>query len=183
MSFDDQPDLIGPNLRLRGLHESDRKALYHAASAPQNWAGHPVPDRYKPAVFNPYFDGLLAAGGTLVVIERARDQIIGCSRYYVAADAPGDIGIGFTFVHHSHWGGSVNFEMKSLMLGHAFETFERVWFHIDPSNIRSQKATAKLGVAECDDMELDLGSGLLRWKRYCLGKEAWLLRNQTGAQG
>lgn len=182
MIFDNQPELIGPNLRLRGLRESDRKALFHAASAPETWAGHPARDRYKPEVFNPYFDGLMAAGGTLVVIQRATDEIIGCSRFYVAADAPNDIAIGFTFVHHSHWGGRVNLAMKLLMLNHALETFERVWFHIDPSNIRSQKATAKLGAVARDDAELDLGAGLLVWKRFCLTKDAWHLFKQVSAK-
>ncbi len=173
MSFEKQPELTGPTLFLRGLRESDRAALFRAASAPENWAGHPSKDRWKPEVFDAYFDFLMNAGGTLVVITRSNGQVIGCSRYYDSPDIAGDIGIGFTFVHHSFWGGVVNRELKKLMLDHAFTSFERVWFHIDPSNLRSQKATRKLGVDVMEDTMVDLGSGALVWKRFCLTKQSW----------
>ncbi|WP_221931151.1 GNAT family N-acetyltransferase [Aliiroseovarius halocynthiae] len=77
MTFDNQPSLDGETLRLHGLREEDREALFNAASDPQTWAGHPAKDRYQRDVFDPYFDMLLASGGTLIVIDRATDQVIG----------------------------------------------------------------------------------------------------------
>ena len=173
MSFDDQPRLEGETLILRGMTAQDRDALHLAASEPAIWAGHPSKDRHKREVFDPYFDMLLGEGGTLVVIDKASDEIIGCSRYYVGPDAPKDIGIGFTFLNNRYWGGEVNFLMKQLMLDHAFQAFDRVWFHIAPDNIRSQKATLKLGAEFVDDDELDLSGNPLPLKRYRLDKADW----------
>lgn len=173
MTFNDQPELEGNTLRLRGLREEDREALFLAASDAETWAGHPAKDRYQRAVFDPYFDMLLAAGGTLIVIDKPSGQVIGCSRYYVGPDAPDDIGIGFTFLNHRHWGGAVNLRMKQLMLDHAFAHFDRVWFHIAPDNIRSQKATAKIGAVFTSDEKLDLSGSSLLWKCYRLDRAAW----------
>lgn len=173
MTFDDQPKLDGDRLRLRGLREGDREALFHAASDPETWAGHPAKDRYQRAVFDPYFDMLLRSGGTLIVFDKATDQAIGCSRYYVGPDAPDDIAIGFTFLNPRYWGGTVNFCMKQLMLDHAFKHFDRVWFHIAPDNIRSQKATMKIGAVFTSDEDLDLSGTVLTWKCYRLDRAVW----------
>lgn len=159
-------------LTLRPMRVEDRVALQEAASDPKIWAGHPTTNRYEPEVFGAYFDALLVAGGTLV----ARDvlgQAIGMSRYYASADAPEGIGIGFTFLTRAHWGGAMNFEMKRLMLRHLFATVNEAWFHIAPTNVRSQKATAKLGAERMDDGVLDLGTGPAEWARMRLTRAKW----------
>jgi N-acetyltransferase len=38
------------------------------------------------------------------------------------------------------WGGYTNSELKTSMLNHAFSRVKTVWFHVDATNIRSQKA-------------------------------------------
>ena len=177
MTFNDQPELKGETLRLRGLREEDREALFLAASDAETWAGHPAKDRHQREVFDPYFDMLLGAGGTLIVFDKATDKAIGCSRYYVGPDAPDDISIGFTFLNHRYWGGEVNLRMKQLMLDHAFNHFDRVWFHIAPDNIRSQKATMKLGARHVYDATLALSGG--RVSDYCcyrLDRADWQAR-------
>lgn len=173
MTFDIQPRLNGITLRMRGLRETDREALFRAARDPETWAGHPARDRYQRQVFDPYFDMLLSSGATLIVFDIASGEAIGCSRYYVGPDAPEDISIGFTFLNHRYWGGEVNFQMKMLMLDHAFGHFDRVWFHIAPDNIRSQKATLKLGAVFTGEDDLDLSGGVLRWRGYCLDRPTW----------
>ncbi|WP_281281310.1 GNAT family N-acetyltransferase [Aliiroseovarius halocynthiae] len=95
------------------------------------------------------------------------------SRYYVGPDAPDDIAIGFTFLNHRYWGGEVNFRMKQLMLDHAFLQFDRVWFHVAPDNIRSQKATMKIGAVFTSDEDLDLSGSVLAWKCYRLDRAGW----------
>ena len=91
----------------------------------------------------------------------------------MSPDVPDQISIGFTFIDCAHWGGSVNRELKTLMLDHAFKTFDEVWFHIDPSNVRSQRATAKFG-AECiADRTLDLAGDPAEWKCWRLTRETW----------
>lgn len=172
--FDDQPVLTGPNLHLRPLVKNDFDALHAAAADPRTWEGHPAKDRYKEEVFRSYFDFLLDAGGVLIAEDRNNNTVIGCSRYYVSPDVPDTISIGFTFLNSGYWGGETNRELKALMLGHAFQSFDEVWFHIDPTNIRSQRATAKLG-AECiADRELDLAGNPAQWKCWRLKKKDWL---------
>ena len=173
MGFDLQPVLEGATLILRPLQADDYAGLLAAAADPGIWAGHPVKNRHDPAVFRPYFDFLLRAGGTLIICHKGTGQPIGCSRYYTAPDMPGSISIGFTFLTTAYWGGRTNFELKQLMLGHAFQTYESVWFHIDPSNLRSQKATMKLGAQHAYDATLDLAGSAAPWKCYELTRENW----------
>ncbi|GAB5449163.1 GNAT family N-acetyltransferase [Gymnodinialimonas sp.] len=167
--------LESESLHLRPMGAGDFAALTMAASDPGIWAGHPSTDRYKPEVFRPYFEALLAAGGTLIA-QGPDGQAIGMSRYYASADAPGGIGIGFTFLVRAHWGGQTNFEMKRLMLDHLFGAVEEAWFHIAPTNIRSQKATGKLGAERMDDRVLDLGTGPADWVRMRLTRPQWQAR-------
>ena len=173
MAFTSQPVLAGDTLLLRPLDADDFEALQAAAGDPETWAGHPAKDRHKANVFRPYFDFLLASGGALVIEDRNKGQIIGCSRYYTAPDMPGSISIGFTFLNFAYWGGAWNFQLKQLMLGHAFKSFDAVWFHIDPTNIRSQKATKHLGAIHVYDATLALGKDPANWKCYRLTREAW----------
>lgn len=87
------------------------------------------------------------------------------------------ISIGFTFVHHSHWGGTTNFRLKRLMSDHASLTFREVWFHISPVNIRSQRATRKLGAEHAGDKVLNLSGQPMHWMWFRLSKETWQQRN------
>lgn len=171
--FDMQPALTGETLALRPLQPDDLGGLSAAAAVPEIWAGHPAKDRYKPDVFARYFDLLLRSGTALVIIHRTSNTTIGCSRYYVAPDRPEDIAIGFTFLNIAFWGGDTNRELKRLMLGHAFATYPAVWFHIDPSNIRSQRATAKLGAKHIYDATLDLSGQPAAWMCFRLDRESW----------
>ncbi len=171
--FDMQPELFGRSIALRPLRLDDFDRLFAAAADPEVWAGHPAKDRYKKDVFEGYFRFLLASGSTLVIVDRQSEQIIGCSRYYRPPDRPEAIAIGFTFLNHAYWGGATNFELKTLMLEHAFKAVPEVWFHIDPSNIRSQKATAKLGAEHVYDARLSLSGTEAPWMCFRLSEAAW----------
>ncbi|MDF1668412.1 MAG: GNAT family N-acetyltransferase [Roseovarius sp.] len=174
MVFDRQPVLEGPQLLLRPLQLDDREALFAAASDPAIWAGHPVKNRYEQAVFDPYFDILLASGETLVVIDKAKDQVIGCSRYYTPGVRPGTIAVGYTFLMPAYWGGATNFELKTLMFDHVFDSVDEVWLDIGPTNIRSQKATMKLGAKKVFAGCLDLGAGReADYFSYTLSRADW----------
>ena len=171
--FDPQTELDNDLLRLKPLRQTDFDGLYAAASDPNVWVGHPVKDRYQREVFERYFQFLMDSKTTLVVLDRSSGHIIGCSRYYAAPDRPDGVAVGFTFLNTAHWGGRTNFELKRLMLDHAFKVFPEVWFHIDPTNIRSQKATAKLGATHACDAVLDLSGTPVSWMCFSLTKEAW----------
>jgi RimJ/RimL family protein N-acetyltransferase len=174
-AFDPQPRLVGDTLELRPLAAGDLDRLHLAASDPETWAGHPSKDRWRREAFEPYFAFLLGTGATLAIVDRASGRIIGASRYYTAPDRPGTISIGFTFLDRAFWGGRTNFELKRLMLGHAFETFPEVWFHIDPTNIRSQIATGRLGAVHIYDATLELVPGKpAPWTILRLDRDVWM---------
>lgn len=165
MSFDTQPTLSDGGITVRALTAADRDAVFAAASDPATWAGHPAHDRWQPEVFGPYFDLLLNSHS--VVIEKD-GTVIGASRFYSPPDQPDDIAIGFTFLNSAYWGGAVNAVVKRLMLDHAFATFGTVWFHIAPTNIRSQKATAKFGAVHRYDATLDFSGTPTLWQCWSL---------------
>lgn len=169
--FDPQPTLTDAILTLRPLQADDRDNLHQAASDPAIWAGHPAKERHLRAVFDPYFDVLLASVSTLVIEHQ--NQIIGCSRYYEAPDHPNNISIGYTFLSRPYWGGQTNRSIKNLMFTHAFTCVDTVWLHIDPSNIRSQRATARLGATHAYTSQLDLGLGATEWQSWSISNAAW----------
>ncbi|WP_213544188.1 GNAT family N-acetyltransferase [Vannielia litorea] len=174
-AFDPQPVLEGPRLLLRPLREADRAGLAAAASDPQIWAGHPATGRWQPEVFGPYFDMLLGHGESLAVVDKDEGRIIGTSRFYMTADDPGAPCIGYTFLARAYWGGGWNFEMKSLMFAHAFRRSDVIWLHIDPTNIRSQTATGRLGAVHTHDAMLDFGSGPGLRQCWKVTRPAWAL--------
>ncbi len=157
--------MLGATLDLRPLVEADREPLFQAASDPGIWAGHPTSNRHERAAFTTYFDHLLTSGGSVTVRRRDNEQVIGCSRFYEPPETPGGIAIGSTFLVRTAWGGAVNRKLKALMLGWAFERHDHVWLHIDPENLRSQRATAKLGARLVTTAELVMAGR--RGQRQC----------------
>jgi len=129
------------------LRREDYDAVYEAGKDPLIWEQHPQSDRYKPEVFQKYFQGAIDSGGAFAVIDRATGRIIGCTRYCNLKPAESEIEIGWTFLAREFWGGRTNAEMKRLMLDHAFRFVERVVFVIGETNHRSRKAVEKIGGA------------------------------------
>lgn len=143
--MDLQPRLVGPDLELRPIRSDDFEALFAAAADPRIWEQHSENNRFERPVFQKFFDGALACGGGLVVVDRASGRVIGSSRYYDWNPGDRSIVVGYTFLTRSHWGGLANRELKELMLTHAFKYVETVWFHVSPQNLRSQSALLKIG--------------------------------------
>jgi RimJ/RimL family protein N-acetyltransferase len=182
-TFDDAPTLTGSHLTLAPLRTADLTELRAAAADPNIWAQHPSTDRHTPEGFDAYFAMLLVGGGTLCARETAAGRAIGMSRFYPAPDRRAEWSIGFTFLVRSHWGGAWNREMKALMLGHAFATEPRVWFHIAPGNLRSQVATTRLGAVFSHEATLDLGRGASPSLAYVLTPDAWVAATSTATEG
>jgi RimJ/RimL family protein N-acetyltransferase len=172
-NFDPQPSLQGGGIALVPVGEADRVPLATAASDPQIWAGHPATNRYENSVFNSYFDMLLASGSALTIRDK-EGRVIGCTVYYTDTNAPSRLSIGFTFLIRKHWGGDTNHVVKRLTLGHLFATTTEAWFHIAPTNHRSQTATSRLGAKFIHEADIDLGGGIQRWGCYCLTVENWI---------
>ena len=145
MSFDLQPHLKGELIELRPLTAEDWEDLFAVASDPLIWEQHPENDRYKKDVFKIFFKGALESGGAFVVIDTKDKQIIGSTRFHGYDPEKSEIEIGWTFLARKYWGGRYNREMKQLMLTHAFKFVENVVFFVGENNIRSRKATEKIG--------------------------------------
>jgi len=145
MRFDYQPSLSGKLLQLRPLHRHDFAALHAAASDPRIWEQHPVKDRHREEVFQPYFEALLDSREALVALDRATGAIVGMSRFHGYDQQRSEVEIGWTFLARSYWGGTYNRELKDLMLRHAFRFVRTVVFLVGPENVRSQRAVEKIG--------------------------------------
>jgi RimJ/RimL family protein N-acetyltransferase len=140
-----QPTLTGNLVILRPVLATDWDGMFAAASDPRIWEQHPEPDRYTEAVFRQYFDGALASGSAFTFVDKKSGEIIGSSRYWGYDAEESEIEIGWTFLARDFWGGAFNAEIKRLMLEHAFKFVDTVVFWIGAENIRSRRATEKLG--------------------------------------
>lgn len=173
-SFNLQPNLTAASISIRPLVDNDFDELYSCASDKLIWSGHPHPTRYKLSEFQPYFQTLIDSSACVVVVENISGEIIGASRYYRPSTLTGDISIGFTFLVRKHWGGNTNYNLKKIMLDYAFKYFSTVWFHVGPTNIRSQKATLKLGAVFTQEDTLDISGKDELWYCYKIEKANWL---------
>jgi len=172
MEFDLQPTLRSDALLVQPLIQSDFEGLYQSASDPLVWAGHPATNRHERPIFETYF-AFLVDVKAVSITDISTGQIIGCSKFYTPPDQDHNLSIGFTFLAHPYWGGQTNSEMKRLMLDHIFEQQSDAWFHIAPNNIRSQKATQKLGAKFVGKEVFDLGTGSADWFTYRLKQTDW----------
>jgi len=145
MPFDLQPVLKGQLLELRPLRPEDFDVLYAVASDPLIWEQHPANDRYKKEVFEEFFRGAMESGGAFLAVACKNGQVIGSSRYHGYDQEKSEIEIGWTFLAKSYWGGAYNWEMKQLMLRHAFQFVNSVVFLVGRQNFRSQRAMEKIG--------------------------------------
>jgi N-acetyltransferase len=143
--MDMQPLLVGPTLSLRPLRDSDLQGLWEVSRDPLVWAQHPNPERATPEGFAAFFDGALASGGALAVLDSASGRIVGTSRYYDLAVDDSSVAIGYTVLERALWGTGANAQMKRLMLDHALASVRTVWFHVAASNGRSRRAMEKIG--------------------------------------
>jgi len=148
MPFDLQPHLKGELIELRPLTPEDWDDLFAVASDSLIWEQHPERDRYKEDVFRAFFKEALESGGAFVVIDRKNQQTIGSTRFYGYDSEKSEIEIGWTFLARKYWGGRYNWEMKDLLLTHAFQFVENVVFFVGERNLRSQRAMKKIGAVK-----------------------------------
>lgn len=140
-----QPTLTGSSLRLRPLVAEDFDELFAAASDPLIWEQHPDRHRYTLERFKIYFQSAIECKGALIVTDLNTGRVIGSSRYTDHDPGKSFVVVGYTFLTRENWGGPRNLELKTLMLNHAFQFVETVYFVVGKTNIRSQRAMAKIG--------------------------------------
>jgi N-acetyltransferase len=171
VSFDLQPHLKGKLIELRPIAPEDWNDLFAVASDPLIWEQHPESDRYKEDVFKVFFKDALESGGAFVVIDTKNKRIIGSTRFHGYDPEKSEVEIGWTFLARTYWGGRYNREMKQLMLAHAFQFVENVVFYVGENNIRSQKATEKIGAIKNGTVKKVYGNRLPSLNvRYVLKK-------------
>jgi RimJ/RimL family protein N-acetyltransferase len=78
---------------------------------------------------------------------RATGEFVGTTSFYEISPQWRSVAIGHTWVARRHWRTQVNTESKLVMLTRAFEGLgaERVVWHTDILNVRSQQAIERLG--------------------------------------
>ena len=141
-----QPTDLKNNLVwLEPLKQAHFEELYLVASDPLIWEQHPNPDRYKLDAFTNYFKGAMESGGAFIIRDTLSGKALGSSRYCAYDAANKEIQIGYTFFARSCWGKSINKEVKTLMLNHAFNYVDKVAFYVGANNIRSQRAMERIG--------------------------------------
>lgn len=132
-------------LRLLPLKLIHFEELYTIASDKEIWEQHPQNDRWKREVFEIYFNSAIESNSAFLIVAQSNNQIIGCTRYYEFNEIEKSIAIGYTFLAKKFWGGFINSSLKKLMINYAFDSVDKIYFHVGSQNIRSQKAIEKLG--------------------------------------
>ena len=172
-----QPQLSNSVVSIQPLKVSDFDALFALASDPQVWAQHPNPERYKQEVFEVYFQGAMDSGGAFLVRNAQTQEVVGCSRYYDYKPEERSILIGYTFLGKAFWGGTFNPALKELMLNHAFQFVDRVFFHVGKVNCRSQMAMERLGALLVEEAPIAYyGEKVQPNLVYQIRKEDWVNR-------
>lgn len=149
MAFNTLATLETNNILLRKLELSDYDELYKVASNPLLWQHHPIANPYESAGFKKFFNDALQVG-SLCIIDKSKNAIIGCTRFYNYNALESSIVIGHTFIAQEYWGTGINKSIKKLMLDYAFTQVNKVIFYVVEENIRSQKAPEKLGAVAID---------------------------------
>jgi RimJ/RimL family protein N-acetyltransferase len=162
-------------LRLVPLQATDFEKLYQVASDPLIWEQHPNKDRYRREVFATFFEGALESGGAYLILEKATTEVVGSSRFYDLDEQAETIAVGYTFIARKYWGKGINRAVKTLMLNHAFNFCEAVYFHIGAENIRSQKAIEAIGALKTGELEVAYyGEPVKLNFEYRINKKEWL---------
>lgn len=148
--------LTGPRLRLDALTIDDAEGYLNALGDPESAAavtrhlsiGVPVSVDQARALI----DAALADPGRVPYAQRLREtgQLLGTTSFYDIDPANRGIAIGHTWLAERYWRTGLNAESKLLMLRHAFDRLgaERVVWHTDNLNARSQRAIERLGAVK-----------------------------------
>jgi len=148
-----QPILENELVLIRPLSNDDYNELYRAAADPIIWEQHTTTDRWLPDGFKNFFEESIQSKGALVIINKATNTIIGSSRYHIDQGTSDAVEIGWSFLTKAYWGGAYNRSFKSLMIEHALQSKTNVLFLIAFDNLRSQKATEKLGAQQISKVD------------------------------
>jgi RimJ/RimL family protein N-acetyltransferase len=165
------PILENDLVKLIPLKESDFESLFEIASDPLLWEQHPQKNRCEEPIFRLFFNDAIANKMAYKFIDKKLNKVTGTSKYYDCDFENKSIAIGYTFISRVYWGTAFNASIKSLMIQHAFEFFDKVIFHVDHQNFRSQKAVEKLGAIKIGEKKREFPNEPISINfEYCLAK-------------
>lgn len=166
--------LSGNVIHVKPLQPDDITALFSVASDPLIWEQHPEPTRYQEPVFERFFEEAVRSAGAYVVYETATGAIIGSSRYYDEQVDRSFIKIGYTFLARQFWGGRFNADLKFIMISHALTEFSEVRFEIGELNVRSQRATERIGAQYRETVSKEFpGEAAQPHRIYAITADEW----------
>ncbi|GAA3384436.1 bifunctional pyridoxamine 5'-phosphate oxidase family protein/GNAT family N-acetyltransferase [Cryptosporangium minutisporangium] len=146
------PVLEGRRVRLEPLGLQHVDDLLATASDPEvhEYIPHPVPSTHVEMtrlVQTALADAERGERVPFAQVDVVTGRAIGSTSYYEIEPSRPSLAIGYTFLGKAWWRSGMNTEAKLLLLGHAFETLgaERVTWHTDIRNERSQVAIERLG--------------------------------------
>ena len=137
--------LENQNVQLVPLQQHHFTELYLVASDPLIWEQHPNPNRYQLPDFTNFFKGAIESDNAFLIVEKATNGVMGCTRFYDFDPEKKSVYIGYTFLGRNFWGKGFNQQVKKLLMDYAFETVDSVLFQIGSLNIRSQVAIGRTG--------------------------------------
>ena len=143
--FDLQPLLVGPRLTLRPLRADDLEPLWQVSKDPLIWALHPESHAPSAPASSASSSGRWPRAARSRSSTTRTGSVIGSSRFYDWDPGAREVAIGYTFLARRYWGGEANREMKRLMIEHALQQADCIWFHVATSNLRSRRAMEKIG--------------------------------------
>jgi N-acetyltransferase len=165
-SFETVPVVLaGRFVRIEALSVKHARDLFDAGKDADIWRYMPIPgfsdlDDVKRWIEE---SQTRAAGGSEIafaIIDVARNQAVGSSRYIDIRREHRGLEIGYTWLGAAAQRTSINTECKWLLLKHAFEELGamRVQLKTDSRNVRSQKAIERIG---------GIREGVLRNHMHC----------------
>ncbi|MBE1487988.1 bifunctional pyridoxamine 5'-phosphate oxidase family protein/GNAT family N-acetyltransferase [Plantactinospora soyae] len=144
--------MAGAHVRLEPLAESHVEGLWAAGRDPEVWQHLSVarptdPDELADVVRAALDAGWRGERVPWVQLDAGTGEVIGTTSYYEVNPQHRAVAIGHTFLGRRWWRTGVNTEAKLLLLTRAFEELgaQRVVWHTDIRNERSQRAIERLG--------------------------------------
>jgi RimJ/RimL family protein N-acetyltransferase/nitroimidazol reductase NimA-like FMN-containing flavoprotein (pyridoxamine 5'-phosphate oxidase superfamily) len=144
--------LHGKHVRLEPLAPGHAEGLVAALGDDEVWQHLPARRPETTAAMTDYLAGLLRARwqGHQIAwaqVDPGTGAVLGITSYHDIEPERRALAIGHTIVGRRWWRTGVNTEAKLMLLEHAFGTLgaERVAWHTDIRNERSQQAIARLG--------------------------------------
>lgn len=143
MKFSLTPFLENNIVIVKPMTNSDFEALLKVANDPILWEHHPISSGYTKTGFEKFFNEAIGIG-SLLIIDKVKNAVIGSTRLYGYNEKENSIVIGHTFISREYWGSGYNKSIKKLMLDYAFTHVNKVVFYVVENNIRSKKVFEKI---------------------------------------